>query len=59
VDRKFGDGLCIDGHDWAILELDKPLVFDENVAPACLPNKTTAISKNLLAVSWGRPRCKF
>jgi hypothetical protein len=50
--------LCISGHDWAIIELDQPVEFNEHIAPICLPNKDIEIEPNLMAVSWGRPKCE-
>ncbi|KAI6177927.1 Peptidase S1 domain-containing protein [Aphelenchoides fujianensis] len=55
VDRGFADGRCVRGHDWAIVEVDRPLVFDERIAPICLPRPAVRIADRLTAVSWGRP----
>lgn len=43
------------GHDWAIIEVDKPFIFDENVAPICLPSRRKIVQPVLTATSWGRP----
>lgn len=57
IDKRFGDRLCIDGHDWAIIEVDKPMNFTENIVPICLPDNTTEVEPRLITVSWGRPKC--
>lgn len=44
------------GHDWAIIEVDKPFVFNEYVSPICLPRRRRKVVQPILtAVSWGRP----
>ncbi|KAI6190556.1 Peptidase S1 domain-containing protein [Aphelenchoides bicaudatus] len=55
VDHSFAENTCIGGHDWAIIEVDKPIVFDESVSPICLPFKRrNNVRPILTAVSWGR-----
>jgi hypothetical protein len=59
IDERFGRGLCVNGHDWAIMELEEPLKFDENVVPICLPGNSTTLQSNLIAVSYGRPKSEI
>ena len=59
VDHGFAAGACIGGHDWAIIELDRPVAFDENVAPICLPRPATRMSSILVAASYGRASGSF
>lgn len=54
MDRGFADGGCMDGHDWAIIELDKPIQFDDRVRPICLPYVGHLIHRQLKAVGWGK-----
>lgn len=56
VDHGFAENSCVQGHDWAIIEVDRPFKFDENVAPICLPKRRRQqVHPLLTAVSWGRP----
>uniref|UniRef100_A0A915MCQ4 Protein RIC1 homolog n=1 Tax=Meloidogyne javanica TaxID=6303 RepID=A0A915MCQ4_MELJA len=39
IDDGFADGECINGHDWAIVELEDRIKFSDVVQPICLPMK--------------------
>ncbi|CAI5451299.1 unnamed protein product [Caenorhabditis angaria] len=54
IDGDFVAGRCIDGHDWAIVEVENRIKFNENVAPICLPRKKMYHSKTLSVPGWGR-----
>jgi hypothetical protein len=54
VDGGFALGGCVDGHDWAIVEVDKPIQFDDRVRPLCLPYANQQIHDFLTAVGWGK-----
>uniref|UniRef100_A0A0N4ZRX0 Peptidase S1 domain-containing protein n=1 Tax=Parastrongyloides trichosuri TaxID=131310 RepID=A0A0N4ZRX0_PARTI len=53
-DNAFIEKGCRGGHDWAIIELDNPIKFNEKVKPICLPYPNTFINEYLTIVSWGK-----
>lgn len=67
VDEVFVDGGCLDGHDWAIVEVVEPMQFSANVRPICLPTEgrysiggdaTEPLQMDdprLMIVGWGKP----
>lgn len=58
IDDGFADGACVDGHDWAIVELQERIQFSTRVQPICLPLKGHPEVPNgqvLTVTSWGRP----
>uniref|UniRef100_A0A914CHN0 Peptidase S1 domain-containing protein n=1 Tax=Acrobeloides nanus TaxID=290746 RepID=A0A914CHN0_9BILA len=59
LDTDFGNGYCINGHDWAIIEVAEPIVFNEKVRPICLPSQGQQIESELMVVGWGRYSCKL
>uniref|UniRef100_A0AC34GVQ6 Peptidase S1 domain-containing protein n=1 Tax=Panagrolaimus sp. ES5 TaxID=591445 RepID=A0AC34GVQ6_9BILA len=54
VDSDFASTGCIGGHDWAIVELEKPLTFDANIQPICLPFINQPINPLFTVYSWGK-----
>uniref|UniRef100_A0A914KRK5 Peptidase S1 domain-containing protein n=1 Tax=Meloidogyne incognita TaxID=6306 RepID=A0A914KRK5_MELIC len=56
IDDGFADGECINGHDWAIVELEDRIKFSDVVQPICLPMKgqIPEDGKILTVSSWGR-----
>ncbi|KHN72495.1 Trypsin-7 [Toxocara canis] len=44
----------MDGHDWAIVELEWPLIFTDRVRPICLPRPDQPIEEILTVFGWGR-----
>nr|CAD2199934.1 unnamed protein product [Meloidogyne enterolobii] len=56
IDDGFADGECINGHDWAIVELEDRIKFSDVVQPICLPMKgqLPEDGKILTVSSWGR-----
>lgn len=59
VDADFAHGYCINGHDWAIIEVTDPIIFGVNVRPICLPKTNQEINEILTVVGWGRTTCIF
>ncbi|KAI6200252.1 Peptidase S1 domain-containing protein [Aphelenchoides besseyi] len=55
IDHRFAEGRCINGHDWAIIELEEPITFNDYVSPICLPFARQPIRPILTAAGWGRP----
>lgn len=39
-------------HDWALIELDEPVEFGDNIQPACLPSESPIQTKGETAVCW-------
>lgn len=58
LDMDFSNGQCMNGHDWAIIEVEKPIEFNINVRPICLPKPYQEIYEGLIVPSWGRHTCK-
>ncbi|CAD5225233.1 unnamed protein product [Bursaphelenchus okinawaensis] len=54
IDHGFAMGLCQEGHDWAIIELDEPIQFDNYTLPICLPFPSQPVQQVVTAISWGR-----
>jgi hypothetical protein len=55
IDDGFGDGRCVGGHDWAIVEVETAFNFsDPRVRPICLPPAQVPIQEAVTVVSWGR-----
>jgi len=48
--------LCSLHYDFAILELETPVPFDETMLPACLPGPTTPnlVDEKVIVTGWGR-----
>ncbi|VDK25838.1 unnamed protein product [Anisakis simplex] len=44
----------MDGHDWAIVQLQRPLIFNDTVLPICLPVPGQPIQEFLTIFGWGR-----
>lgn len=59
VDNDFISGQCIKGHDWAIIEVEKPFVFTNKVQPICLPLRNEELQSVLMIVGWGRVNRKY
>ncbi|KAI6187012.1 Peptidase S1 domain-containing protein [Aphelenchoides besseyi] len=59
IDHRFAEGRCINGHDWAIIELEEPITFNDYVSPICLPFARQPIRPILTAAGWGRPSGKL
>uniref|UniRef100_A0A0N5C3Y4 Peptidase S1 domain-containing protein n=1 Tax=Strongyloides papillosus TaxID=174720 RepID=A0A0N5C3Y4_STREA len=53
-DNEFIKKGCRGGHDWAVVELDNPIKFNERVKPICLPYPQPYINDYLTIVSWGK-----
>uniref|UniRef100_A0A915B2T8 Peptidase S1 domain-containing protein n=1 Tax=Parascaris univalens TaxID=6257 RepID=A0A915B2T8_PARUN len=54
VDNDFAMSSCTDGHDWAIVELERPLIFTSKVRPICLPRPDQDVQELLTIFGWGR-----
>uniref|UniRef100_A0A1I7RT28 Peptidase S1 domain-containing protein n=1 Tax=Bursaphelenchus xylophilus TaxID=6326 RepID=A0A1I7RT28_BURXY len=54
IDHGFAMGLCQEGHDWAIIELEEPIEFDNYTSPICLPFPGQPVQPVVTAISWGR-----
>uniref|UniRef100_A0A914DGI9 Peptidase S1 domain-containing protein n=1 Tax=Acrobeloides nanus TaxID=290746 RepID=A0A914DGI9_9BILA len=54
LDFDFATGHCVNGHDWAIIEVENPIKFDANIRPICLPKPMQEIETKLTVAGWGR-----
>uniref|UniRef100_A0A0R3RHU8 Peptidase S1 domain-containing protein n=1 Tax=Elaeophora elaphi TaxID=1147741 RepID=A0A0R3RHU8_9BILA len=56
VHRKFLDGRCIEGYDFAIVEMEDDLVFGTATSAICLPNPTFLLdsAENLFDYGFGQ-----
>ena len=43
-------------NDFALLKLETPLVYDENIRPACLPERSLEIGEMGTILGWGKTR---
>jgi len=59
VDDDFSRGACRTGHDWAIIEVEQPIVFDAGIRPICLPPRNPKIDRQLFIFGWGRENSLF
>ncbi|CAJ0961741.1 unnamed protein product, partial [Mesorhabditis belari] len=54
IDEDFAQNHCMKGHDWAIIELEKPIVWNNHTKPICLPNRNLYLDQILSVSGWGR-----
>ncbi|CAI2352459.1 unnamed protein product [Caenorhabditis sp. 36 PRJEB53466] len=54
VDGDFASSNCMDGHDWAIVEVENEIQFGKNIMPICIPQRRMYYTKALTVPGWGR-----
>ncbi|CAD6187056.1 unnamed protein product [Caenorhabditis auriculariae] len=54
IDGNFALYGCHGGHDWAIVEVEEPMIFSDDVIPICLPTPNMKLKEILTVPGWGR-----